>query len=416
MKSLFAKLIFAFMVAGLLSACATFQPVPPFSPVDIDAGGHALKKQNAVFILDASASMEEGSPQYKKFDQAKALLENMAKTMPANMPVQTEVRSFGHDPKFSSAITELLDDMGAFNRKDMTTALAGISKAGGTSPMETAIDAAGEDLDGASGNTAMIIVSDGKNMGSAPVAAAAALKEKMGDSLCIYTVLVGDDAAGQKLMDAVAEAGGCGFATTGDALMDGAAMAGFITKVFIGDAIDSDGDGVGDMMDKCPGTPAGVKVDAAGCPLDSDKDGVPDYLDKCPGTPAGTKVDSTGCPITVLDSSKDEWSFHDILFDVNKAVIKPVSFGTLDAIVQALQQRPRLTVRIEGHTDITGSHAYNMDLSKRRAKAVVDYLVNKGIASSRLTSEGYGPDRPIADNNTKEGRALNRRVNLVKTN
>ena len=77
-----------------------------------------------------------------------------------------------------------------------------------------------------------------------------------------------------------------------DDLASGQQMAEFVKKVFIGDMMDSDGDGVGDAMDKCPGTPAGVKVDAVGCPLDSDKDGVPDYLDKCPGTPAGVKVDA----------------------------------------------------------------------------------------------------------------------------
>ena len=262
----------------------------------------------------------------------------------------------------------------------------------------------------------------------------------------LYPILVGNDTDGRQLMEEIARVGGCGFATNADSLASGRQMADFVQKVFIGDMMDSDGDGVGHAMDKCPGTPAGVKVDSVGCPLDSDKDGVPDYLDKCPGTPAdmkvdstgcpldsdgdgvpdsldkcpktpaGVKVDASGCPITILGAGAATWAFNDINFEVAKADIKSSSYGILDEIVAALNVRPALKVRVEGHTDSTGARAFNMDLSNRRAKAVVDYLVGKGVAPSRLSAQGFGPDRPIADNATKLGRSKNRRVQFTQVN
>ena len=357
--------------------------------------------------------MEEGVQQWKKFDVATSLLGNMGNTIPEGMGIKTGLRSFGHDMSVSNATTQMAGNVGTFSRAGHKAALAKIAKPGGTSPMAEAIAAAGSDLDGLSGNSALIIVSDGK-VSSSGVAAAKALKARMGENLCIYTIVVGDDAAGIKLMQDLAAAGGCGFATRYDKVSSGPQMADFVSRVFIGDSIDSDGDGVVDAMDKCPGTPAGVKVDATGCPLDSDGDGVPDYLDKCPETPYGVKVDAVGCPITVFTPNADSWTFHDINFEVNKAVLTPASHAILDEIVAGLKDRPALNVTVEGHTDITGTHAYNMDLSNRRAKAVVDYLVGKGISPERLNAIGYGPDRPIADNNTKAGRAKNRRVQFTK--
>lgn len=416
MKSSMPKMVIAVLAAISLSACATaFQPVPSFTPSGVDASGRALKTQNAVFILDASSSMAEGVQQWKKFDVASAVLSNMGQTIPEGVGITSGLRSFGHDPSITKAGTMMVDDMGAFKRADHEAAIQSIAKPGGTSPLYAAIAAAGGDLDGLSGQSALIIVSDGLSMGNAP-AAAKALKAKMGDSLCIYTIVVGDDPAGVKLMDEIAAAGGCGFATSWDKLSSGAQMADFVTKVFIGAVMDgdSDGDGVADSKDKCPGTPKGVKVDAVGCPLDSDGDGVPDYLDKCPGTPAGMKVDSNGCPKTILSPQSDTWTFQDINFEINKAVITPASFGILDELVAALKARPALNVTVEGHTDITGAHDYNMGLSDRRAKAVVKYLVDHGIAPERLVPKGYGPDRPIADNATKAGRAKNRRVQFTR--
>ena len=203
--------------------------------------------------------------------------------------------------------------------------------------------------------------------------------------------------------------------------------------------VDSDGDGVANYLDKCPDTPAGVKVDYNGCPVDTDGDGVADYLDKCPNTPKGIRVNNEGCP---LDSDGDginddedkcpdkpgpasnfgcpelkkevrnlfKKAMNGIQFETGKDVIKKVSYPILDQIVAVMELNEEYNLTISGHTDDVGDEAKNLDLSKRRAASVRNYLINKGIDEKRLTSEGYGESKPIADNKTSKGRALNRRV------
>ncbi|MEW6489505.1 MAG: OmpA family protein [Thermodesulfobacteriota bacterium] len=169
--------------------------------------------------------------------------------------------------------------------------------------------------------------------------------------------------------------------------------------------LDSDGDGVPDYLDKCPGTPAGVKVDAGGCPLDSDGDGVPDYLDKCPGTPAGVKVDASGCPIQV------ETVELRINFDFDKADVKPEYLPQIEKVAAFLKANPDYTAVIEGHTDSQGPEEYNLRLSARRANAVAKILTDTyGISMERITAQSLGESRPIASNDTPEGRAQNRRI------
>jgi len=180
--------------------------------------------------------------------------------------------------------------------------------------------------------------------------------------------------------------------------------------------IDSDGDGVPDYLDKCPGTPRGAKVDAKGCPVDSDGDGVPDYLDKCPGTPRGVPVDKTGCPIKGIEVMGDEWMVRGkVLFALNKATIRPEAAEVLLKVANFLKKNPQYVVEIQGNTDNTGQMAWNMQLSKMRADAVKKYLVSNGVAGGRLTTKAFGPNEPIAPNNTAEGRAKNRRVDFKPT-
>ncbi len=181
----------------------------------------------------------------------------------------------------------------------------------------------------------------------------------------------------------------------------------------VGCPSDSDGDGVYNGIDQCPDTPRGATVDARGCPSDSDGDGVLDGIDKCPNTPAGTKVDETGCPIEAeqfIDTGLI--STTAILFDLDKATLRPESKNELDRIGAILMQVPDLVVEVGGHTDATGTDAYNVKLSDARAKAVRDYLVSNfpQINAGNLSAKGYGESKPVAPNNTKEGRAKNRRV------
>ncbi len=432
-------------VIGLISACATpYQPVPLSTPVPVAAEGHALKTDNVVIVLDASSSMAEGYGPYKKFDIATATVRDLIQTIPANMGINSALRSFGHDPTFSAASTVSLSKMSDFDRTALEQALLTVTKSGGPSPLCAALETVTDDLNGLDGHHALIIVSDGKDMDVGPIMAATALAEKFKDNLCIYPIMVGNDPNGNAQMNKLAQIGGCGVSLNADALANGQQMADYVSNIFIGHALDSDrdgvadaqdqclgtpagttvdatgcpldsdGDGVPDAQDQCLGTPAGTTVDATGCPLDSDGDGVPDALDNCPGTIAGVEVDASGCPLTVLRPDATTWTFNEISFDVGKANITPNSYPFLDEIAAALGARPQLTVIVEGHTDNTGSRATNMDLSQRRAQAVVDYLVGKGVSPSRVSAKGFGPDRPIADNATRLGRSKNRRVQFTK--
>jgi len=180
-------------------------------------------------------------------------------------------------------------------------------------------------------------------------------------------------------------------------------------------AKDSDGDGVTDNVDACPNTPAGTKVDATGCAiktnLDSDMDGVFDHLDKCPNTPAKALVDASGCQKVL---SKEVSVNLQINFDTDKAIVKADYFSEIERVAKFMSDYAGTSVVIEGHTDDRGKAAHNQDLSTRRANAVASILSEKfTIAASRVEARGYGEDKPVADNNTVEGRSSNRRVVAV---
>ena len=218
----------------------------------------------------------------------------------------------------------------------------------------------------------------------------------------------------------------------------GGALGGVvISQLFCGgepEVADSDGDGVADDLDQCPGTPAGVPVDETGCAMDTDRDGIPDYLDQCHQLPGdeehdGCPPDSDGdgfrndidsCPLEPAPDSADgcpepaSMFIESIHFDFDSAVIKPVSKAVLDArAVPIMRNNPGLKVRVEGHTDSVGPERYNQLLSLRRAQAVRDYLVSQGIDETRLSIAGYGESDPIDGNETRAGRANNRRVEFV---
>ena len=171
----------------------------------------------------------------------------------------------------------------------------------------------------------------------------------------------------------------------------------------LGCHLDGDFDGVPDHKDACPKTPKDAEVDAIGCQLDSDGDGVPDSADKCPGTRPGAKVDADGCAIK-LDIVTN------INFDFDKATIRPDAKAKLDSVVSLLQDNPNAAVTVVGHTDSTGTEDYNLGLSQRRAESVRKYMSENGISMTRLSVAGKGEAEPLVSNNTRAGRAVNRRV------
>ncbi|MBL3520609.1 OmpA family protein [Aliarcobacter lanthieri] len=148
-------------------------------------------------------------------------------------------------------------------------------------------------------------------------------------------------------------------------------------------------------------TPAPTPVAA---PLDSDGDGVIDELDQCPNTPKGAKVDSVGC-ITLINLN--------VNFDTDKSDIKDVYNTRIHEFAEVMKTDKKLKADIEGHTDSVGRDAYNQKLSERRAASVVKALVEAGVEKDRIKAVGYGESRPVASNDTAEGRAENRRVQAV---
>lgn len=141
-------------------------------------------------------------------------------------------------------------------------------------------------------------------------------------------------------------------------------------------------------------------------PSDADRDGVVDAADECPRTPSGQRVDSIGCGYHIQVEAQ---------FDIDSAIIKPQSYEGLDVAASLLKRVPTMRGVIEGHTDATGSERYNQALSERRAAAVSAYLIERGVDAARIPAKGMGESQPIADNETAEGRAQNRRVVLRRT-
>ena len=166
---------------------------------------------------------------------------------------------------------------------------------------------------------------------------------------------------------------------------------------------DSDKDGIIDSNDICPLTPLSVKVDANGCGLDLDNDGIKDYEDKCLDTPSGYEVDTFGCAVSVTLQINFKRNSVDIPYSADKDIQELVDF---------LKRKKDYKIVVIGHTNSRGSEAYNLELSKKRAKAIRDVIIENGISSSRIAYEGRGESDPLYDNSTEEGFNANRRVEI----
>lgn len=145
-------------------------------------------------------------------------------------------------------------------------------------------------------------------------------------------------------------------------------------------------------------------------PPDRDRDGVPDMIDCCPNTPAGLPVDARGCPAPVQNNVA---VLDGVEFDIDRYVLRPRSRAVLDSVGLELLRRAGVPVALSGHTDSIGTESYNQTLSENRAKTVLQYLVSRGVAKDRITSAGYGELRPRDTNRTSAGRQRNRRVELT---
>ncbi len=166
---------------------------------------------------------------------------------------------------------------------------------------------------------------------------------------------------------------------------------------------DKDHDGIEDGKDRCADTPIGVDVDVDGCAFDRDQDGIKDYEDECPSSMPYAKVKANGCA--------DFVSFN-LYYAPRVNEITPKSMSILDKAVGFLKEHPEYKVKIIGHTDNVGDDDYNLKLSKERAEDVLKLFNRKGISFNRLEAIGKGEAEPMESNDTDEGRALNRRIEV----
>ena len=370
----------------------------------IPAEGLVKRVDNFFFLIDASGSMSKRYMDTGKDKalHAKELLTAINARIPeldydAGLMTLTPPRTYAvpapYDPAaYGKAIGKLPRDPAV---------------AGNLTALGRGLRAFDATLAGTSGSSAAFIVSDGmQNAGSPPLAVAQAMAAER--DVCLHVISYATEPEGQALLAQITGLSDCSVLVPASALGSDEAIDDLLKKtIYKGEVKDTDGDGVPDNLDKCPDTPAGVEVDADGCPKDTDRDGVPDYLDQCPDTPMDLAVDEKGCPkpLTVR---------LDIKFDVDKADIKPAFAAELARFAKIAAKYPESAIVIEGHTDSTGSDEYNQGLSERRARAVEVELENAyGIDRDRISAKGYGESRPIASNETAEGRQRNRRVQGV---
>ena len=388
MKKKSIQAFFLVAITLLFAGCAGMRAKEPprvFIPHAFPAGQYSQKVDNFLFILDASYTMEKNGE--RDFMTAKNVIGAINQSLPPDLTFNGGLRTFGHHPMQSEKLTDRVYGMTNYTRDGLQQGLDGVKHAGGNSPMPEALDAAGEDLKWARGKTAIIVVSDGlveAQMRGAPEAAAK-LKEEMGDKLCIYTIAVGGNPAGEKFLQEVAKAGGCGFSETAASLSSPGELASFVERVFL--------------------SKKAIAAAAIG-PRDSDGDGVIDARDKCPDTPKGEIVDENGCSLKL--------SLH-INFDFDKSDIKPEFAEELQKAGEFVLKNKNVPyIVITGYTDSVGEEAYNQKLSERRAAAVKQYLIdNFGVDPDRLATRGVGNSDPFADNSTAKGRYENRRVEIV---
>jgi OOP family OmpA-OmpF porin len=386
------------VAVSMLSAC-TRQPVLPpsqsLSPVDLNSklrsGQYRQKADNFLIIMDASSSMAQtytgalypDQNSLTQFPIEREFLTRMNQAIP-DLKLNSALRSFGTGICSDWSETVLNASMAPYSRQGLDDLLNRLDCAFGSTPLDSALDAAAEDLKDTQGRNAIIVVSDGQTLTDGAEDSVSRLKDLYGDRVCVHTVWIDNKSGrGQEELERLADKSGCGVSTNVWATNTVPGMTAFVEDVFLEKG------------------PAAQMQQPMAADQDSDGDGVLDSIDQCPDTPRGAKVNSVGC-----------WVLNDVLFDIDKSVIRPEAYPVLDQVVEVFEKNPDIRVEVQGHTDSTASAKYNQGLSERRAAAIKAYLVSHGVASQRLKTRGFGLTKPVADNSTVEGRQLNRRVEL----
>jgi len=371
------KIEHVILAAALAAAggCAK-APIPYKAPVSATPPTGQVIVSQAVNVLDASGSTET------TFSDGKATLESITGVMPDGSYSAGQVNFGGFDRESTG--------MAAFNRSTLATAAKDASWLEGTTPIADVIATdLGGMVGGGSGRAAVVLISDGRatdyagreGMGDGAVEAASALAAGRSGETCFHTIQVGDDPAGAATLQAIANVSSCGSFRNASTLGSASALQQFSRDAYLG---------------------APVAAPAMG-PGDADGDGVLDPRDACPNTPARARVDARGC-----------WTLHGLQFAVNSAEIDRTYTSMLHEAIDVLKANPDLKVSIDGHTDSDGSEPFNQGLSERRAASVLNYFTTEGgLDASRFVSRGYGETMPAVANDSRENKAINRRVELT---
>lgn len=321
---------------------------------------------NFIMIIDQSGSMFQGHIRRAKVKAAlaKAVLLEMNERIP-DLGYHCAVQVFS--PK------RMLVGPRQYDRAFLKGVFSGLVETGevfqNLTPLGPAILDLDNTLDQFHGKTAVIILSDGRaNQGMNPVEAAKKVYSEH-DNVCFHVISFADNEKGRENLRAISELENCVFAVGGDLLADKGAMDRFISEVFYLEVEES-----------VPG------------------------LEPVPPVEEVQEAEEAPDEKIVLDGAN---------FDFDKYNIKPEWAVVLDQQVEKLRNHPELRIVVEGHTDNVGTEQYNQRLSERRAGAVYDYLLNRGISADRMETVGYGETWPKISNLTKEGRAINRRVELT---
>lgn len=364
---------------ALASACAR-PPIPYQEPVPVRPVRGSVAVSQTLSLLDASGSQEAA------FADGKAALESLVAAMPEGS-YEAGVLVFGG---FDRETTGMVP----FDRTKLAGAAREASFLEGSTPIYAVLE---NELSSAlrrdSGKAAVVLISDGlatdyagrSGVDERTLAAARTLVQDRAGETCFHTVGLGDDAAGQAFLRALAETSACGSHRSVASLRDAAAFQALAREVYLGGAAPR---------------PEPRSIPA---PVDTDGDGVFDSVDACPGTLRNAPVDERGC-----------WTLQDLRFAVNGDTIEGDFTDSLQEAIRVLSANPDVRVRIDGHTDSDGPAAYNQDLSERRARAVRDYLVEQGgLDASRFEVKGFGESRPAVPNDSPAQKRRNRRVELT---
>jgi OOP family OmpA-OmpF porin len=394
-KNIFRFLFTVVVLALFMGYAAQQQAHAAVKAVDLNpkiASGQLVQKvETFEVIFDATLSMNDIYKNNTKLNQQKSLIALFDETIP-NLKLTGALRIFGQlwsfwdDMTFGDASSKATFWAMGYSKPALTKAVKPYKTGQGFSPLDVALDGATSDLRSQSKRMAVIVFSDGEDMDKfAPIAAAKRMKSAYGERICIYTVHLGDNAAGKKLMQQVADEGQCGFMVTGDSISTAEGMADFVEKVFLG-----------------PKPPEPVKV-AAPAPAPPPAPPEPEMKGMKQGAEAATEIEQK-----LIEKGRAKLLVE---FDFNKAVVKPKYHKEIEKLTDVMKKYPDLNIIVEGHTDNVGSKQYNERLSQKRAEAIKETMAKQfKLDSARIKAIGYGFAKPVASNKTKEGRQQNRRV------